>query len=487
MAQLLALEWDGFEARVAVAQRHGSDVMIEHSFAVSLLPREPGQTFADVNIGQRVAAALGARRIGRVETLVAVGRASIELRLLSLPAAPHEELPQMVRFQAMRQFAALGDDWPLDFVPVETSDDGSQSVLAAAISNELVSQIRATCGEAELQPRRLILRPLAAASLLRRRDAGGGHRVRLMVDLLTDEADLTVLVDRMVVLIRTVRLPGGPNSPEQSSELLGEIRRTMAAAQNQLGGQRVQRVVLCGNGKEHAELKTQIEEGLSLTVELFDPFAGLRLSGELRSHPPDLPGRFAPLLGMLLDEASGAGHAIDFLHPRRKPKAQSRAPALSLAAGVVALICLIVAAVFGYQFVSLALQEASLTGQMQSLQTPEKAAKETQRDLAELEKWTAGDCIWLDELREMSDEFPPPEDAIVVQMRMASREQGGGGAIAFEGHVRDSTVIDDMEESLRDERHGVGAGNREKNDSREGYQWRINETVIISPPRQEGR
>ena len=94
----------------------------------------------------------------------------------------------------MRQFAAIGEDWPLDFIHLDSGDDDTFSVLAAAISSELVDQIRATCRSGELVPRRLILRPFAAASLMQRHtgDVGG---CRLMVDMLSEEADLTVVSD----------------------------------------------------------------------------------------------------------------------------------------------------------------------------------------------------------------------------------------------------------------------------------------------------
>src|SRR4051812_9941271 len=118
MALLLALEWDGNEVRVAVARTRGREAHIEDAFTIDLEPRDPGQTFAAPHVGAKVAAELTARNIGRVETLVAVGRKDIELRLLNVPPAPHDELPDVVRFQAVRQFSALGEDWPLDFVPI---------------------------------------------------------------------------------------------------------------------------------------------------------------------------------------------------------------------------------------------------------------------------------------------------------------------------------------------------------------------------------
>ena len=58
MPPLLAIEWDGYEARLAVARTRGNDVTIEHAFSVALLPRDSSQTPADVNVGDRITAEL---------------------------------------------------------------------------------------------------------------------------------------------------------------------------------------------------------------------------------------------------------------------------------------------------------------------------------------------------------------------------------------------------------------------------------------------
>jgi Tfp pilus assembly PilM family ATPase len=186
------------------------------------------------------------------------------------------------------------------------------------IAPELVAQIRSTCATAHLSPKRLVLRPFAAASLLCRHDRGSQQPPRLMVDLLTDEADLTVLVDERVLLMRTVRLPSADEAG-QTRALAGQMMRTIAAAQNQLRGRRVEKIILCGDGSDQTNLKALVEEQLPQAVELFDPLADLSLGRALQSERPQHAGRFAPLLGMLLDEASGTPHAIDFLHPRQRP------------------------------------------------------------------------------------------------------------------------------------------------------------------------
>lgn len=477
MARLLALEWDAKEARVAVAQRRGKDVIVEQAFSVELAPRDPGQTFADTNVGERVASALAARRVSRAETLVAVGRASIELRLLTIPPAPAAELPEMVRFQALRQFSALGEDWPLDFVPLQHSEETGSKVLAATISPDLVTQIRQTCDAAGLTPRRLVLRPFAAASLLRRRDSDG--RCRLMVDMLTDEADLTVLVDQNVAFLRTVRLSvsGGE---ELNRALLAEIRRTMVAAQNQLGGRRVEQIVLFGDGKSHEGLLSQLEQNLSVDVEFFNPFSGLRLHSSLASADLDNPGRFAPLLGMLIDEAAGTPHAIDFLHPRRKPTPPNvRRRNIMIGAGVGALLLLLFGIVW-VQVASLDRKIDDLTEQKTKLESTVKAANERLRDVGEIDQWARSDITWLEELHDLSVKFPPAEEAIITQLTILTQPTGDGRML-FDGAVRETSTIAQLEESLRDPRHEVRGEGGQPEQSLKGYNWQFKESVTVKP------
>jgi hypothetical protein len=135
MPRLFAIEWDAAEARVATGRpRAGGGLILEQAFTVDL-PRQAsgGAEPSAKEIGERIARALAERGLSRGDALVAVGRTSIELRFLTLPPMPPEEL-RFGRLQAVRQFSGLGDDWPLDFVPPDANKDGGTNVLAAAIS-----------------------------------------------------------------------------------------------------------------------------------------------------------------------------------------------------------------------------------------------------------------------------------------------------------------------------------------------------------------
>ncbi len=479
MANILALEWDNHEARIAVARRRGNDALIEHAFTVDLAAPSAGQSLADADVGQRIAAALAMRHIGRCDTLVAVGRSDIELRLLSLPQAPDAELPEMVRFQAQRQFTTLGDDWPLDFFPIDGGLDATRSVLAAAISPDLVEQIHQHCQAAQLRLRRLVLRPCAAASLvLRQHEGRDNNQVRLLVDVLIDEADLTVTVDQTVVFMRTVRLPGQLHSAEQTQTLVAEIRRTVAAAQNQLGGQAVEQLVLFGPDEEFAELRSQIEEKLQLPSTGFDPFRGLSPASELRGNLPSHPGRFAPLLGMLVDECTGRRHAIDFLDPRRKPPPPSRTRLYVAAAAVAASVVL---AVVGLIRMKLNGLEASRQQRQNELAVLEKEIKTAERSIfvaERVDRWAAADITWLDELHRLATRLPPSRNVRLGRLQIDA-SSATGGKMRLQGYVDGPGTISKLEGELRDATHHVfGDGGRRDSDDPD-YPWQFDTTVTI--------
>src|SRR4051812_21433286 len=337
MSRLIALEWDAKEARVAIGRtRGGGGVAIDQAFAVALPQREEGST-VEPAVGTAIAKALVDHGAARSEAIVAVGRANIELRFLSTPPVPEEELPDVVRFQAVRQFTTLGDDWPLDFVPLGPNADGGMNVLAATIAPDLLKQIQKDCTAAGVTVSKLVLRPFAAAAIIKGTSDDG--KCRMIVDLLREEADLTVLIGSQVIFPRTVRLPA-VEGEVLARALLAEGRRTMIAAQNQLGGRRVEEVVIFGDGQHHASLKQLLEKELTLTVRLVDPFEHVEWA-DAKAKKPEYPGTFAPLIGLMLDEAAGTAPTIDFLHVRKKPPPPNRRRRyLSIAAAIAAVLLL---------------------------------------------------------------------------------------------------------------------------------------------------
>jgi hypothetical protein len=317
--------------------------------------------------------------------------------------------------------------------------------------------------------------------LLRRRTRD--NSCRLLVDLLAEEADLTVIADRQLAFMRTIRLPEGDDPQKRQVALLGEIRRTMVAAQNQLGGRRVEQIVLCGGEEEHALLRARLVEALEIGVELFDPFSEARLGGELAAGLPPNPGRFAPLVGMLLDECSGAAHAIDFLHPRKKPRPKSQRRLYAIAAIGAAALLLVSVGLGIYRYFSMGQEIVELQQKIKELAEVEQAAGQVVQDVGKIDEWTQGDVPWLDELSYLSRTFPPADAAIVTQLSVAAVGKDNiGGRVFLDGAAVRSETISEIERGVRDDWHEVqGAGGTTDNQF-PGYPWVFKKMVTVKPP-----
>ncbi len=480
MARYIAIEWNETEARLAVAGGRPGQAVFEQAFTVSLKSPDPKEGAGSAEPGERIAAALAARGVGKLPTLIALGRGKLELRQLSLPPAPDDELPDLVRFQAMREFGAMQGDWPLDFVPLDSDAEQPRTVLAAAVAPEQMGEIDALCHKAGLKPLRVLLRPCPAASLFcRAHPADQPGQVRLIMDLLGDEADLTVVRDQTVVFLRSARLPGNALESVDAVEVLeSEIRRTMAAAQNLLKGQKVDSLLLFGTSLKHSELQETLHKRFKLPVDVFDPFEGLKLKGDLRRNVPPDGDRFAPLLGALVDEIQRDKPAFDFLHPRR-PAEKSTQKNLVTGAGLAAAVLLCGLLLFNfYQKHTLQGQVQKLNSELSTLKKQAKKAEKTIKDAETIKGWETGRVQWLEELQWMSQRLPSAEDVVFTQMSLTANDQSG--QVTLKGVAKDLDAYSSLEESLNDEKHEVKSGAASRDDSLAGYTQKFDSSILIA-------
>ena len=482
MSAYVAVDWDQREVRVAVASLQGRAARLDGVFRLVW----PDAVTIDDAVwaarGEQLKQALRERGVAKADALVTIGRSAVELKQLSLPPAPDDELPDLVRFQAQREFHNLGPDSLFDFRPSATPAGEGRSVLAAVVEPTLAAQVRRLCEAAGLRLRRILLRPLAAASLAVRGSSADDSVLRLLVEAVPDEAEVTALVGREPVLVRTARLPGDPQSPDYVRALSSELRRTTATVQHQLGGKLVAGVRLFGSRSETAEAVERLTNDLTVPVDVVDPWAQLPANFSIVVDAADRKGRYAPLLGALCDEAESAAPALDFLNPRRPtppPNYRRR-----IMVGVACAVAVVLAA---WVFTSLRLSALD-----EEIAHPKAVSKSKDQTLAEvdkierrvgdIDKWAKSDVLWLAELERLAKQLPPAEKAILTQLRVAAHPQGG--EMHFAGAVADIAVGDALEDNLRDARHVVeGRGRKADADARR-YPWQILSTVLVKnePP-----
>ncbi len=415
MARILALDWDRREARCVLASVSGQTVQMLLAASVPILDVAQGGNPSHPDIGGSLRAVLSDHRLGWSATVVGINRSSVELLNLTLPPASDAELARLVAHQAAREAQSIEAGATLDFVAMNRESQGPREVTAAILSAEQRQQVQEAAGAAGLKPAHIVLRPLAAASLFARLSAPS-EGPNLLVNLVADEADLTVISEGQVVYLRTVRLPEEAGEKVVAERLSAEIGRTLLVAQQgPLRSTSVDSVFVYSGSDEHAVLVDQLRSDLAIPVATVDPFDRVDDSAIER---PAQAGRFASLLGMILDEANNA-HAIDFLHPRRPPRPPNRRrQALAIAAAVLAL-ALAGGWYFWDQTTAIDRENVRLAGELKGYDDLLKRQAQDRQLVAALRQWSTAEVLWLEELRDLSLRFPPSRDALLMRMSLA--------------------------------------------------------------------
>lgn len=465
MVQKLAIDWDESELRLVVAQCNGSEVNVTD---VAILPIQ------DSNVIETLRQAILERELGNTETLVAIGRGQVELRELRLPPVPDGELPDMVRFQAIRSFASAGDNATVDFL-ITDRDEAGVSTIAAAISPATLKEIYETCRSSELTAKRISLRPVAAAAMYQLRHKGSSDGDVVLVDMLTNDVEIVVLRQQRVVFVRTVRIPSGQAAREKA--LAGELKRSLVACGSSGS---LDRVVLWGREDTHAKDKQVLAEAAGCSVDVLNPFDMATVSDQLKSELPEHVGRLAPLVGLLAVDETGADRLIDFLDPRKRVEVAPNPWRKALMIGVPVAAALLIG-FFANQLLRGKDSEISvLKSAIAGMKSDVKAADESIERTETVDAFLDGNVNWLHEIRRLADSMPPSDQMILHGLTATTSPRDGGGTLKVIGAVTKSEVIETFETSLRDENHLVAGAGANALKTKDAYRLGFDESIVIS-------
>lgn len=465
MPRYLAIDWDDTELRVAAANIHGDKVTIEDLVAAPLSD--------ETQVNEALKRLIAENKLRASEAIICAHRSAVELRSLTVPPVPENELPDIVRFQALREFSELSEDWPIDYLPVRSTEEGI-TVKAAAMSPKRVAEATAQLDDCDLKPIGLILRPTALSALVATLQPKEGE-IRLLVDILDRNAELTVVDGLNVHLMRTIHLPSG-NAEQRDTMLVGEIARTTVAAKNQ-SHLNVATVVFFGSKESR---RTQIEltqSKLNLKTECIDPLDSVSTSGKVALDSKDV-GRFAAAIGMLCEQASEEHHTIDLLRPRKPIKPPSRRRLYTFVG--LAVACCVVAAVSGVWY-----QLALLDSDIEMLRTTAsrkkmEASKADARieNIERIQLWETSAVNWLDEFERMSTQMPEADYVQLTQMTGTINARGNGN-VTLQGLASGPKVVDEIVADLTDDKHKVQTDNAQETGISERYPWSFKKTMTV--------
>lgn len=479
MAKKLAIEWDSHSLRMVVGRQRGSSVVVEQAlhFPLAKAGEEAEKGSLESKVGRLLSEQISAHGIGKLPTIIGVNRSSIELQMVAVPPVPDDELPDIVRYQAMRECTNLGEDGTVDFVKLPPSDDGKLRVQAAAISAKQLNSIQKICNQAQVQPQSYAVRSFGAAYLAASQSRFSGISF-LLIENLGEHAELTVVCKTDVLLTRSTRIPGDPGSEHARQFLQGEIRRTMLAAQAKSLSEPISQIVILGDPQDAVAWKS-LGEQLKVSVDFLAPLAAEHVTSSA-DVASEVSSQMGALVGMLLEDAATHHPSIDLLNPRRRPDPPDRRRLYTLAGLAAASIVLVIGYVLYSGVSSRDTEIADLKAEIAKLKNTNKPLVEAEQEVVEIDDWLAADVQWLDEFYRMSEKLPSADELIVSRIHMQPGSSRGG-TTTIEGYVADQSVITKIEASLIGDQHQVlGKGTQERAFG-DQYTISFQEYVTITP------
>lgn len=465
MPKKIAIDWDETELRVVVAQCSGASVKVTDA---DVLPLADG-----VSVSETLKRYAVQHELQKTETLVAIGRGQAELRELQLPPVPEDELPDMVRFQAIRSFASASDRATVDYLITQRTSENYQ-MIAAAVGPVQLDEVTETCQASELSPKRIALRPLAAAALYLSSNKTPGNVV--MIDLLSMDAEIVIARDGDVIFVRTVRLP--PDPKQRSKGLAGELRRSLLACGI---SDAPETVILWGRPEVHEQEVAEISGSMDeASVQVVNPFDLVSVASKAAEKLPDHVGRLAPLVGLLASDETAGHRLIDFLNPRKRvePKPDHLRRILYIGGPIAAILLL---GFFAYRNIS-SLDEkiAKLKTENAEFKDPVDIATEQIAKTERVDSFLDSGVNWLGEFNYLAEKMPPSDKLIVRSLSLSADSKQDGGSLVLTGNMTDSAVNDEFVKSVRDENHTVVSkriGEDEK--AKDAYRWRFEGSVQV--------
>ena len=401
-------------------------------------------------IGEKLKEVVAANNWSRHEAVVVISRSKSELREMTVPPAPDDELPSMVKFKARADFASLNENWLLDYVPLSSDSNAPRKVLASAIAPQVEQEVRSIVETAGLKLKQLVLRPYATLDLLKSRFGDGD--CRLIIDPNCSSIDMTLVEGEKLVATRTVRIPASHDENARANQLISEVRRTLASAKRSLGGKKITEVVLCDDPAKNKHLAGDLTKRLELPVQFVNPFSESPYANESMST-----GRsylFCSAIGSLTQVASGERPEIDFVNPRKAAEKTVNRDRYYLYGGLAALAALLCIVVGWWWLSSQSSKIEKLTEQWASAKKVNDGVgnappvDDTIAAVGEMDKWKSLDVNWLEQLDVMSQRYLTA-DQIIVSGFDADADRRGESSIAIKGKVVSTDQEEELIKSLR--------------------------------------
>ena len=475
MAKFLAIDWDENECRYAVAALHNDKIAVSDAGVVPIASKDDSEFATPLDtLATTFYSHCKEEKIGGCPLLISLGRNEVEWLQQKLPPCKETDVPLLLKNQVLREIPGSLEADPVDYLLLESSDDGHRA-LALHISQTFRRSLTRTFRALGYPPMQIGFRAGNAAELVLQSSALFDDAVAepsLVVNVVGNDVDLITIVEKRIAAVRSFRLP----AEQQQKNLADEIERTLTIGLEESTHVPIRRIILFGNGTER-ELANYLSLS-NLTILFLNPFALPNVSVSKTINDPE---KFAPLIGSLLIQLRKTKPVIDFLHPKEAPRPPNYTRPALLALVLLGIVC------FGLYFWNQSVIGGMKAELAETKETHAKVAAELNQlrpsynVLWQTQIWEYQNVVWLDVLKDLSEVLPSDTDLVVVQMELRTGPSNNpkvAGSIVLSGMVRDSSVLMKLQNDLQlTGRYLVQYPTPSLNPEGGGYPWTFRTTI----------
>lgn len=473
MSRRAYVEWDGDTLRVALYDRRRRRATLEYCAEAKV---EEGKDWSAEAI--RLLHSAGAERVSGLT--VVLGRALFTLREFWVPDAPENELPGVVRFQAARELAVAPEKAKLDYVVLakrETEGVAQALVLVALVDDPTFDKCVAIANALECDLSELLLRPLVLARGASQFAVAGEQGTSAVLYRSGGLLEVVVCKAGRLSLVRSVRLVG-----DDVAELRAELLRTSLMAEHHPAGGKLTAVLIPGPS-ELSERWRDVAEELQLKAVLYDPFAGVALSGLEQHIPVETRASWAPLAAVVTADADV--WPLNVARPKLPvPESRLPAPRVLALAGVAAVLLLGLGSWTAWSIRTLDAQIEERKSHQKRLDDFLRAAAPLLKKHQAIDTWLGNGgsrVTWLHVLADLTRAFPGTDRVYVDSLSMR-RAENGQLRVTVEGYARSPDDVAEFHVALNEGKRfrARPRGGVQRVPRRTDYVWRFESEITVS-------
>lgn len=444
----LVIEWDRDRLIIASGNASGSGVMLQH--ALTLAPA--AQTDPEES-GWELRQALTTAGISSESVAVVLPRSLVTLRRIQLPAVSDDELPEMVRLQAATRLTVPLESLCMDFVPLPSSGEG-RDVLLASAQTDLIDRIRRTVKAAGLELSGVHVSSFGIATALSRggRTGSQGTAVEAVISLRAEMIELLMIRQQSVVFSHSGASWGTPDQIEQA--VRSEISRGRMAATEDLGSHTVSQVTLVGMPDVTAAVPDEVTRRLdSAAVQRLNPADGM-VQGTL---PDDLTASdVLAVAGVIATRQKDRAHVVDLINPRQAAeRPDNRRLKVILTVGGILLLVVGMWKWRDSRISEISGKTRAIQSEVSSLERDFDDGEDDMEKDEAIQRWMDGNIDWLDEMDRIRNIMGGTERLLIREFTCSSGQGTLRGTITAECYALERRDVEEFWDRLEEAGYDV--------------------------------